>query len=110
MRKLSNTKIKKVQKFVESILYYVRAVDMMVLMVLSTIACDQTKGTECTMEKTLQVLDYLGTHLNATMHSWASNMIMNIHSNALYLIKPKSHSRAWGHFFFGWLPVYGKPI
>jgi hypothetical protein len=29
----------------------------------------------------------------------ASNMILAIHSNASYLSKPKSHSRAGGHMF-----------
>jgi hypothetical protein len=37
-------------------------------------------------------------------------MIMNIHSNALYLSKEKARSRTWGHFFLGWIPKDGKPI
>jgi hypothetical protein len=47
-RKLTNSKIKQVQKIVGSILYYAQAVDMMVLMALSTIASEQTKRTERT--------------------------------------------------------------
>ncbi len=46
MRKLDKDKIKKIQKIVGSILYYARAVDMMVLMALSTIASKQTTTTE----------------------------------------------------------------
>ena len=42
-RKLSNTKIKQLQKIVRSILYYARTVDMTVLMALSTIASEETK-------------------------------------------------------------------
>ena len=53
---------KKVQKIFGSILYYVRAVDMTVLMVLSTIVSEQTKSMEGTLEKAHQVLDYLATH------------------------------------------------
>jgi hypothetical protein len=64
-RKLNNKEVKQIQKIVGSILYYARAVDMMVLMALSTIASEQTKGTECTLEKAYQVLDYLATHPNA---------------------------------------------
>ncbi len=45
-RKLNEAEIKQVQKIVGSILYYARAVDMTVLMALSTIASEQTKGTE----------------------------------------------------------------
>ena len=37
-------------------------------------------------------------------------MIMNVHSNALYQTEPKSHSRACGHFFLGWLHKERKPI
>jgi hypothetical protein len=52
-RPLSKKEIKAVQKIVGSILYYARAVDMTVLMALSTIASEQTKGTEQTMDKAL---------------------------------------------------------
>ena len=38
---------------------------MTVLMALSTIASEQTKGTEQTMEKALQVLGYFATHPDA---------------------------------------------
>ncbi len=54
--------IKRVQQIVGSILYYVQAVDMMVLMALSTIAIEQTKATEKTMAKCFQLLDYLAHH------------------------------------------------
>jgi hypothetical protein len=85
-------------------------VDMTVLMALSTIASEQTKGTEHTMEKVQQLLDYLATHPDAKVLFQASDMIMNIHSDASYLPEPKSRSRACGHFFLRWLPKEGKPI
>jgi hypothetical protein len=109
-QKLTNSKIKQVQKIVGSILYYAQAVNMTVLMALSTIASEQTKGMERTLEKTYQVLDYLATHPNATVKFCASDMVMNIHSDASYLSKPNAHSRAWGHFFMGSLPTDGKTI
>jgi len=55
-RKLNEKEIKQVQKIVGSILYYARAVDMTVLMASSTIASEQTKGMERTLEKAYQVL------------------------------------------------------
>jgi hypothetical protein len=64
---MTDKEINQVQKIVGSILYYARAVDMTVLMVLSTIASEQTKGTERTLDKAYQVLDYLATHPNAVM-------------------------------------------
>ncbi len=66
-RRLTDTKIKQVQKIVGSILYYTRAVDMTVLMALSTIASEQSKGTKRTLEKAYQVLDYLATNPNAVV-------------------------------------------
>ncbi len=45
-RKLDKDEIKKIQKIVGGILYYERAVDMTVLMTLSTIASEQMTGTE----------------------------------------------------------------
>ncbi len=79
-------------------------------MALSTIASEQTKGTEKTLEKAYQVLDYLASHSNATVWFRASDMVMNIHSDASYLSKPNARSRECGHFFMGELPIDGKPI
>jgi hypothetical protein len=97
-RKLSDAKIKQVQKFVGSIMYYARVVDMTVLMALSTIASKQAQGTERTMEKALQVLNYLATHPNATVCFQVSDMIMNIHSDALYLPSPNPAAEHAGIF------------
>ena len=66
-RKLTDKEIKQVQKIVGSILYYVRAVDMTILMVLSLIVSEQTRGTERTLEKACQVLDYLASHPDAVV-------------------------------------------
>ncbi len=108
--KLNDSKIKQVQKIVGSILYYAWIVDMTILMALSIIASEQTKGTECILEKAYQVLDYLATHPNATVKFCASDMVMNIRSDASYLSKPNARSRACGHFFMGSLPTDEKPI
>jgi hypothetical protein len=37
-------------------------------------------------------------------------MIMNIHSDALYLSEGRARSRTCGHFFMGWLPKDGDTI
>ena len=54
---LSPDKIKEIQRVIGSILYYARAVDITVLMALSSIAIEQSKGTTNTMEKAKQLLD-----------------------------------------------------
>ena len=85
-------------------------VDLTYLMALSTIASKQTKGTENTMLKTKQLLDYLATHSNATVRFYASDMVMSIHLDASYLSEANTHSKACGHFFMGWKPDPTKPI
>ncbi len=111
LHKLDKKEIKRVQKIVGSILNYAHVVDMTVLMALSTTASKQMKGTKQMMEKALQVLDYLATHPDATVHFRASSMILNIHLDASYLSdEPNACSRACGHFFLGWLPKNGNPI
>jgi hypothetical protein len=62
------------------------------------------------MEKAKQLLNYLATNPDATIHFRASNMIMNGHSNASYLSGANARSRACGHFFMGWTTKDGDPI
>ena len=45
---------------------------------------------------------------NATMQYYASDMILNILSEALYLPERKSESRASENVFLGWIPRNGK--
>ncbi len=108
--KLSPEEIKEIQRVIGSIQYYARAVDITVLMALSSIAIEQSKGTTNTMTKTKQLLDYLATYPNATIRFHASDMIINIHSDASYLSESDACSRACGHFFMGWSPTDGDPI
>jgi hypothetical protein len=60
--KLDANGIKRVQQILGSILYYARAVNMTVLMALSSIAVEQIKGTKKTMGRHIQLLDYLATN------------------------------------------------
>jgi hypothetical protein len=102
--------IKRIQKIVGSILYYARAVNMTVLMALSSIAVEQTKAMEKTMGRCIQLLDYLTRNSEAKARYHAMDVIMNIHSDVSYLSKTKVHSRACGHFFMGWMLKNGQPI
>jgi hypothetical protein len=65
--KLSDVEIKEIQHIVGSNLYYARAVDITILMALSSIASEQTRGTTNAMAKAKQLLDYLATHPDATI-------------------------------------------
>jgi hypothetical protein len=102
--------IKRIQQIIGTILYYARAVDITTLVALSSIAAEQTKATESTETKIVQLLDYLYTHKDATIRYVASDMVLNVHSDASYLSEPKAHSRLGGTFFLGALPTAGQPI
>ena len=54
-----------------------------------------------------QLLDYLYTHKDATIRYVASDMVLNVHSDASYLSEPKARSRLGGTFFLGTLPKTG---
>jgi hypothetical protein len=75
---LLTDEIKEIQRVIGSILYYSRAVNGTVLMALSSIAIEQSKGTTNTMEKAKQLLNYLATYPSATIRFRASNIIMNV--------------------------------
>jgi hypothetical protein len=90
-----------IQKVIGSVLYYARAVDPTVLMPLNDIATEQTKATEKTQAAANQMLDYLATHPDSTIRYHASDMILNIHSDASYLSVSKARSRLGGLFFLG---------
>jgi hypothetical protein len=77
---------------------------------LSSIAIKQTKGTTNTMGQAKQLLDYLATNPNATIWFCASDMIMNVHSDASYLSKANARSHACSHFFMGWSAKDGNTI
>jgi hypothetical protein len=50
------------------------------------------------------------THLDAIIRYCDSDMILNVHSDALYLSAPQACSCAGGYFFLGSIPQDGNPI
>jgi hypothetical protein len=62
------------------------------------------------MKRVNQFLDYMWTHPDAIIRYRASDMILNVHSDASYLSALKAHSQAGGCFFLGSLPHNGDPI
>ena len=65
-----------------TLLYYSIAVDPTMLTALSSIAAQQSKGTEKTYADTLWLLNYTSTHLNTNICYMESDMVLYIHSNA----------------------------
>ena len=102
--------IKYLQQVIGSFLYYCRATDTTIPHALSELASEQTHATQNTLKKCKQFLDYMATHPDATIRYYASDMILNVHSDASYLSAKDSKSRASGYFFLGSIPRDGKPI
>jgi hypothetical protein len=90
-----------IQKVTGSVLYYTRAVDPTVFVSLNEIDTEQTKATEKTQAAINQMLDYLETDPDATIRYHASDMILNIHSDASYLSVSNARSRLGGLFLLG---------
>jgi hypothetical protein len=99
-----------VQQIIGSFLYYSQAVDPSILMALLEIASQQVTPTENMMMCVNQFLDYMWTHPDAIIQYRASDMILNVHSDALYLSAPKACSRGGDYFFLGSIPQDGDPI
>ena len=108
--KLNDDQINLIQQVIGVCLYYGRAVDDTILPALSAIASEQSDGTRRTMEKTIQLLDYLATHPAAKARYHTSSMVLNIHSDASYLSEPRARSRLEGYFFLGEVPKKGENI
>ena len=108
--KLKDKDVNIVQQVVGVCLYYGRAIDDTILPALSSIASEQTIATENTMKKIIHLMDYLATHPDAVIMFRASDMILNVHSDASYLSEKKAKSRMAGYFFLGSMPKKNKDI
>ena len=52
----------------------------------------------------------MATHPQMVIRYYASDMVLNVYSDASYLTAPKARNRAGGHFFLGSIPKDGCPI
>ena len=62
------------------------------------------------MKRCRHFLDYMATHLNAKLRYYASDMVLNVHSDASYLSSHNARSRAAGYYFLGSVPKNRQPI
>ena len=56
------------------------------------------------MEKAQRLMDYVNTYPNTYILFYASNMILNINSNVVYLVAPQSLSRVAGYYHLSSIP------
>eukprot|EP00957_Ditylum_brightwellii_P000364 27847-Ditylum_brightwellii.AAC.2 len=88
-------------QIVGSLLYYGHAIDNTILKALNTIASQQNNATETTESVVHHLMDYCTSHPVATVCFYASDMIVQLHSDASYMNKPQACSTAGSHFFLG---------
>ena len=98
---ISKERIRHIQDVVDTLLYYDRAVDPTLLATLSRIASRQSSATEDVAASAKILLDYVATHPNVGVRYFASDMVLNLHSDASNLSETKAKSRAGGHFWLG---------
>ena len=101
---------KKVQQIVGALLFYARAVDNTLLPGLSAIACKQAQAMKLTLDRCQQLLDYCASNPDAKVRFRASDMILNVHSDASYLSATRAHSQVAGYYFLGSIPTDDAPI
>jgi hypothetical protein len=71
------------------------------LVALSSLASQQTKGTACTAEDAVKFLNYCVTHPDAVICYKKSDMILHCHSDASYLSESQARSCAGGLYYMG---------
>ncbi|KAK1740972.1 hypothetical protein QTG54_008224 [Skeletonema marinoi] len=94
---------KKGTRFIQQVcgkfLFLGRAVDSSLLVPISAIASQAANPTTDTLQQANQLLHYVATQEDAIITYSASDMVLNVHSDAGYLNETKARSRAGGHFF-----------
>ena len=95
---LNKQQTKFIQEVTGTFLYYARAVNSTIMMALSAITMEQAAPITTTMRSTQQFPDYVATNKEAAITYKVSNMVLAVHSDALYSNKPQARSRA-GFFF-----------
>ena len=80
------------------LLYYAGAIDGTILPALNTIGSKQSKSTQNTKQKYIQLLDYVYTYQNAFLRIHSSDVRLIVDRDAAYLILPYTKSRIAGYY------------
>ena len=87
------------QNVVRTFLQYARAVDPTMLAALNTIEAQQSKSTQETENKVVQLLNYAVTHTEAIIRCHVSGITFHMHSDASFLLAPGSKIRSGGYHY-----------
>jgi hypothetical protein len=93
-----------VQSCVGSLLYYARAVDSTMLPAINEISGSQASPTQKTMAACKMLLDYAATYPLSIIRYHASDMALNVDTDAAYLVLPNARSRYAGHYILSDTP------
>lgn len=100
-RKLKPEEIKRIQKVVGKFLFLAKAVDNTMLHALNEIACNVSAGTEKTLEAATYLLNYIACNPKPRTQYQASDMILQVDSDAPFHVCPQARSRAGGYLYLG---------
>ena len=96
---MTDAELKIKQKVTGKFLFYARAIDNTMLYALNDIA--SAKNSKETLATVKYFLNYAASNPNAKIWYRASDMILQLDSEAAYLVCPEARSRAGGFFFLG---------
>ena len=106
---LSPAQILRVQEIVGVFLYYSRAVDPMMVVAINKIGSKQASADATLMIEVERFLQYASRWKDAMIRIHASDMKLQVHSDASYLSETKSRSRAGAYMFLGTKQPGEKP-
>jgi hypothetical protein len=98
---LSPEKIKHVQKVIGKFLFMARAVDNTQLHALNELARKASKGTEATLAAATHLLNYIASNNRPRICYQASDMVLQIDSDASFQVCEQARSRAGGYHYLG---------
>ena len=67
---------------------------------LNNISSQQVKPTATTQAKVERLMDHAAMYLDAYLRYYASDILLNINSDASYLVLPNARIRITGYYFF----------
>ena len=106
---LSPKDTKWIQSVAGSFLYYARVIDYTLLPALNSLASQQSQPTENTRLIANRLMDYAATYPNTVVRYKPSDMVLNVDSDAAYLVAPKARSRIAGYYYLSSAPTTTTP-
>jgi hypothetical protein len=106
---LTPAQLLRLQEVVGVFLYYSRAVDPLMITAINKIGSSQSNADISILDKVQRFLQYASRYKDAKLRIHASDMQLQVHSDASYLSETKSRSRAGAFMFLGKLKPNQRP-